>query len=151
MRRNRMVLLGVVATAAVAGSATLVLAGAGGGTFGDADFFGLQSVDERSTNSKQWEQIPGVGVGLSTTPQVVTISAEMKKGKARVRIVNVDTNTAVPPGPVQFTAQAANSFSFGIAENCPPSYALQWKRVGTQKAVASNVSVLRVDESGSCF
>jgi hypothetical protein len=146
-----MVLLGVVATAAVAVPVTLVSAGLGGGMFGDADFFNLQSVDERSTNSKQWEQIPGVGVGLSTTPQVVTISAEMMKGKARIRIVNLDTNQAVSPGPVQFTAKAANSFSFGIADNCPPSHALQWKRVGTQRAVASNLSVLRVDESGPCL
>jgi hypothetical protein len=145
-----MVLLGVVATAAVAVPATLVLAGMGG-TFGDADFFNVQSVDQRSTNSKQWKQIPGVGVGLSTTPQAVTISAEMKKGKARIRIVDLDTNQALPPGPVQFTAQAANSFSFVIAENCPPSHGVQWKRVGTQKAVASTLSVLRVYESGPCL
>ena len=43
---------------------------------------------------------------------------------------NPETGTTVKPGSVLFSAKAANSFTFGVGNNCLPEHEIQWKRVG---------------------
>jgi hypothetical protein len=149
--RKTMTVFAVLVTAAVAIPATLVLAGNGNETSGTADFFVTNVEDEVSTNSKDWKPIPGTFVGFVDATQTATISAEMKKGKAKIRLFDTDAQQTVVPGPVSFTAKASNSFSFGVPPNCPPSLQFQWKRIGTKKAIASNLSLQLVRQSGPCL
>jgi hypothetical protein len=149
--RKRTMAFAVLVTAAVAIPATLVFAGNGNETSGTADFFFTNVEDEVSTNSADWKPIPGTFVGFLDATQTATLSAEMKQGKAKIRLFDTDVQQAVVPGPVTFTAKASNSFSFGVPDNCPAHLEFQWKRVGTEKAIASNLSLQLVRQSGPCF
>jgi hypothetical protein len=150
MRKRTMAFV-VLVTAALAIPATLVFAGNGADTNGEADFFNTNVEDTVSTNSNEWKPIPGMFVGLIDATQTATISAEMKQGKAKIRLFDTDAQQVVVPGPVTFTAKASNSFSFGVPDNCPPDLVFQWKRVGGKRAIASNLSLQRVSQSGPCF
>jgi hypothetical protein len=66
------------------------------------------------------------------------------KGKAKFRVVG--SNDEALPSSVQFGAKAANSFSFGAIDACPPVQ-IEGKRVGDRPAKAAVVSAV-YDVSG---
>jgi hypothetical protein len=82
---------------------------------------------------------------ITNTPDVLTVavSAQMTKGKAKFRIVPEVGSPPITPGPVLFSAKAANSFTWGTTDTCGPGeqHELQWRRAGKRTAVAANLSV----------
>jgi hypothetical protein len=138
----------IAAVIAAASAAAIGLA-RGGGDFidGGADNFSVVVTGPESTNSKQWKRIPDVGGLFATShPQGITLSAQMRKGKVKLRMRNTTTDQTLPPKVVTFRAPGSESFSFYAPEACPDSHELQWKRVGKVKAVASRLSVIRIIE-----
>lgn len=92
---------------------------------------------------KKWKPIPGFG-GVASTPGFITVdlSAQMKRGKAKFRIVPEAGGRAMDPGPVTFTAKAANSFTWATNDTCGQGdqHEIQWKRSGKTHAVAAKLS-----------
>ena len=140
MSRGSKFALAMIAGAAVAVPTTLVLAG-GNTLSGDAN---VQSVafNGKATAPKNWKPVPGliVASGDGGTLVSTALSAQMTRGKAKFRIVPISGGPAVPPGPVLFSAKAANSFTWGRIATCPGPYRLEWKRAGRGKAIAANLS-----------
>jgi hypothetical protein len=125
---------------------TLVLAGNGNFLGGQV---GNQSVSwnsQKAEAGKNWKPVPHSGV--TNTPDVlsVSVSAQMTKGKAKFRIVPIGGGPAIKPGPVLFSAKAANSFTWVVDDTCSQDrqHELQWKRAGKTDAVAAKTSVHNV-------
>lgn len=142
----------LVALVLVAVAVPAVAIGGGNGTGGSVNSFVELSIDKATTKSKQWRTIPNMPSGTASTnqPQAVTLSAEMKEGKAKIRLVPAGGGPAVPPGSVLFSSKAANSFSWALSlGTCDELYVFEWKKVGKEEVVASNMSRLNVF-SGNC-
>jgi hypothetical protein len=153
MRRSWKILLSVFAGAVIAVPATIVLAGGSGDySSGSADIFSTQVDKNKKATSKSFKPIPGMNQLFSTAEeQSVTFSAQIRKGTVKVRIIDTATNSVVPPGPVVFSSKAANSFSFGVPENCLANHEIQWKRVGKGEAVAAKLSAQRIIDEDICI
>lgn len=152
MSRRSKIFLAVFGGAALAVPATLVIAGNGNFLGGSVD---NQAVSWSATSEeapKNWKPVPHASV--TSTPDVLStaVSAQMRKGKAKFRIVPATGGPAVPPGPVLFTAKAANSFTWVTDDTCSlgEPHQLQWKRAGKADAVAAKLSVHNVFD-GLCF
>ena len=107
---------------------------------GPADRFVTESVSDVSTNSNQYEPV-GLSPPTSGAAMGITVSAQMTAGKARFRLAT--GGFPAQPSSVLFSSKAANSFSFGIVNDCP-AYQVEWKRVGNAPAKAALVSYLAV-------
>ena len=124
---------------------TLVLAG---GNFlgGDVNRQSVSWNSQKAVAGKNWKPVPQVSV--TNTPDVLSlsVSAQMTKGKAKFRIVPVVGGPAIAPGPVLFSAKAANSFTWVTDDTCGQGeqHELQWKRAGKANAVAAKLSVHNV-------
>jgi len=132
-----------LAAVTVAVPATLVLAGNGNYASGPVtdQFVSWNATKEEAP--KNWKPVPEGSV--ISTPGVlsVAVSAQMTKGKAKFRIVPEIGGAPITPGPVLFTAKAANSFTWVTHDTCGQGeqHVLQWKRVGKADAVAAKLSV----------
>jgi len=141
-------MLASLAGVAVVVPATLVLAG---GNFlgGDVNRQSVSWNSQKAVAGKNWKPVPQVSV--TNTPDVLSlsVSAQMTRGKAKFRIVPVVGGAAVTPGPVLFSAKAANSFTWVTDDTCGQGeqHELQWKRAGKPKAVAAKLSVHNVFDS----
>jgi hypothetical protein len=91
---------------------------------------------------KKWRPVPQLGVTSTPGFIAVDVSAQMKRGNAKFRIVPVVGGPAIPPGPVLFSAKAANSFTWSTNDTCGQGeqHEVQWKRVGKKPAVAAKLS-----------
>jgi len=137
--------LSALAVTAIAVPATIVLAGGGNNDGGVVSFQSASWSKTQSTNSKKWKIVPGVTPPPNTTGFLTfTVSAEMKKGAARFRVVRPSDGNVTKPGPVKFSSKASNSFTFAMRDTCGPpgteNRVLQWKRVGKTKAVAAKLA-----------
>lgn len=145
MSRRSKVLLASLAGVAVMVPATLVLAG---GNFlgGDVNRQSVSWNSQKAVAGKNWKPVPQVSV--TNTPDVLSlsVSAQMTKGKAKFRIVPLVGGPAIAPGPVLFSAKAANSFTWVTDDTCGQGeqHELQWKRAGKANAVAAKLSVHNV-------
>jgi hypothetical protein len=146
------VLLASLAGAAAVVPAALVIAGNGNFLGGEVNNQSVNWNSQKAEAGKNWKPVPHSVV--TSTPDVlsVNVSAQMTKGKAKFRIVPVAGGTAVAPGPVLFSAKAANSFTWVTDDTCGQGeqHELQWKRAGKADAVAAKVSVHNVFNS-FCF
>lgn len=128
---------------------TLALAGNGNFLGGDVTRQSVSWHGQKATAGKNWKPVPHGSV--TSTPDVLTVSvsAQMTKGKAKFRIVPVVGGPAVTPGPVLFSAKAANSFTWVTDDTCGQGeqHELQWKRAGKANAVAAKLSVHNVFDS----
>jgi hypothetical protein len=145
MRRCWKLGVAVLVGAAIAVPATVLARGAVDAS-GDADNFQVDTTGKVSTTGTGYHTLP-LGVSTSDGPLGVTVSAQMLKGKAKFRVLSNSAH-ATPPS-VLFTARGSNSFTFGLFESCDP-LRVEWKRVGKQQAVAAKVSVLTVQQQGTC-
>jgi hypothetical protein len=132
--------------------AALVLAGNGNFLGGQVSNQSVNWNSQKAEAGKNWKQVPHSGV--TSTPDVlsVNVSAQMTKGKAKLRIVPVAGGPAVEPGPVLFSAKASNSFTWVTDDTCGQGeqHELQWKRAGNGDAVAAKISVHNIFNS-FCF
>jgi hypothetical protein len=143
----------LVAVLAVAAVATPVVALGGGGSSGGSGVVAHQAgtwYNAKREAPKNWKAITGVTSTESFLS--VTVSAQMTKGKAKFRVVPVFGGPAIEPGPVLFSAKAANSFTWATTDTCGQGeqHELQWKRSGKRDAVAANLSVNNVFDQ-FCF
>jgi hypothetical protein len=140
-------LVALLAAAAVA--APVAAIGGGGSSSGNGDVSRQSATwfNAKREAGKNWKPITDVTSTLGFLS--VTVSAQMTKGKAKFRIVPVFGGPAIEPGPVLFSAKAANSFTWGKFDTCGQGeqHELQWKRVGKGDAVAANLSVNNVFDS----
>jgi hypothetical protein len=151
MGKRRVFAGGALGTLLAGAAAVVVVAGQIGSVGGAADRFYVFTDTSKSTNSKQWKAIPDIFLAQNDAGQTLTLSAQMTKGKAKIRLYNVETDETARPGPVLFSSKASNSFSWGVEDNCPRSYELQWKRAGAEKAVAAKFSIQRISEDAPCL
>ena len=114
---------------------------------GNADKFASASFSDVSTNSKSYQPV-GLVLPESEGPMMLTVSAQMTKGKARFRVVR--SNGQAAPSSVQFGSKAANSFTFGDTTSCPALH-IEWKKVGKAEAQAAEVGFSAVYQVGGCF
>lgn len=139
-RWSKAVLVGLVCVA-VAVPAGIVIAG-GNSSSGSVARQTGSWVPSSVEAPRKWKPIPGLGV--TSTPGFITVdlSAQMKRGKAKFRIVPVAGGSAMDPGPVTFTAKAANSFTWASNDTCGQGeqHEIQWKRSGKRDAVATKLS-----------
>jgi hypothetical protein len=139
------VLLASLAGAAAVAPVALVLAGDNGlgGPVGNQT---VAWTSEKAEATKNWKPVPPLGVTSTGDVVSVSVSAQMTKGKAKFRIVPTGGGPAIEPGPVLFSAKAANSFTWATDDTCGQGeqQELQWKRVGKTDAVAAKLSVHNV-------
>jgi hypothetical protein len=137
-------LVALLAAGAVA--APVAAIGGGGSSSGSGEVArqaGTWLNTEREAG-KNWKTLFDV---TSTNEFVsVTVSAQMTKGRAKFRVVPEFGGPAIEPGPVLFSAKAANSFTWGTTDTCGQGeqHVVQWKRAGPGDAVAANLSVHNV-------
>lgn len=152
MGKRKMVAAVTLATAAVVIPVTLALAGNASFVKGDVASQSVVWTKHGHQAPKDWKRVPEVGfLSNSFGAHSITVSAEMKKGKAKFRVVSQGATT--PPGPIAFYSKAANSFTFGYPEGCyfHPTNSLEWKRIGNAKATASTISVLDINGAQPCL
>ena len=145
MRTSWMLAVAVLVGAAVAIPATVIARG-GASVSGDADRFAVEATANVQTQGNGYTPV-GITLPSTTQPLSATVSAQMKKGKAKFRLVSAGGNAQ--PSEALFSAKASNSFTFVANQSCPP-LALEWKRQGDSPAVADQISVLAVYEIGVC-
>lgn len=140
MSRRSKVLLAVAAGAVIAVSATVVAVG-GNGNSGPVETQLVES-NGKAEAGKNWKPVPGLLVASTQGFLSVNVSAQMTKGKARFRIAPIGGGPAIPPGPVLFSAKAANSFTWSTSDTCGQGdqHQVQWKRSGKGDAVAAKLS-----------
>lgn len=142
MSRGRKVLLSSAAAVAMIPVA-IVVAGNGNFITGNTVRQTISWSGTQSTNSTQWKPVGGIANPIVTPdPAAFTVNAQMTKGAAKFRIVRVEDNAVRPPGPVKFSAKAANSFTWATVDSCGQGeqHVLQWKRSGPDRAVAAKLS-----------
>lgn len=152
MSTRSKVLLALVGAVAVTAPVTFVLAGNGNFLSGQVSQQSVSWNTEKIQAGKNWRPVPHAGVTSTEDVLSVSVSAQMTKGKAKFRIVPVAGGAAIAPGPVLFTAKAANSFTWVTDDTCGQGvqHELQWKRAGKAAAVATKLSVHNVF-NGFCF
>ena len=137
----------VVALLAAGAVAAPVAAIGGGGSSSGSGDVGHQAgtwLNTKREAGKNWKNVFDVS---STNGFVsVTVSAQMTKGKAKFRVVPEFGGPAVEPGPVVYSAKAANSFTWATTDTCGQGeqHVVQWKRAGKSDAVAANLSISNV-------
>jgi hypothetical protein len=138
MRRNAAILIGFMVLAVPA----VVIAASGSGS----STVGWQTTwwtDEKaSINQTSFEPVPGMAnqpVEPNCQNAAVAVSAEMNRGRARVRVIDDNSGEVAQPGPVLFAARGANAFTF-LVEGFPGDLSVEWRRVGARRATAANFS-----------
>jgi hypothetical protein len=150
---NRWKLAGaMLAGAAVAVPATVLAGGEATSVQGDVAAQTTKWTG-KETAPKDWTLVPGDlgNVNISNNAHALVVSAVLAKGKVKFRLSSL--GTTLPPGAALFAAKGANSFTFGFPDGCGPGsgIALEWKRAGKQKAVASKLSTLDLNDDSGCF
>lgn len=135
--------LAALAGVVIAVPATVIARG-GGNSSGDADRFFSDSVTDLSAG-KNWKnvmQLPATDESISAT-----VSAQISKGKAKFRL---EGGGSPIPGSAVFGTGESSTVTFGAATGCPP-FTLQMKQKGAEKATASLITMLTVNELSPCI
>ncbi len=107
--------------------------------------------EKAKTKNKKWTEVPGLHSAYgSFDGSLATVSAELKEGKAKFRIVNEDASVLTQPKSVLFEG-AASSFTFPLVQNtsCSSDTIVEWKQVGKKPAVLGG-STLGVQLADGC-
>ena len=147
-------ILALVAVIAIAVPAVVVAAAGEDGALTQFQYFTYSNgkdAEKAATNSSNWKDVPGLESNYGTfDASIGTISAELKQGSARFRIVDEEGDLLTEPKSAKFV-EGAGSFAFPIVKNasCSSSPKVQWKRAGKEKAVLGG-STLTVHVANGC-
>jgi hypothetical protein len=149
-RRTKAGLVGLICVAVAIPTAVVLAGGNASGGEANQQYVSWSGSSEKAP--RNWKPIQGGAVASSPGFVAIDVSAQMKKGKAKFRIVPVAGGPAVDPGPVPFSARAANSFTWAATDTCGQGeqHQVEWKRAGKRPAVASKVSTHTVFDD-FCF
>ena len=135
---------GIAIACALGALAVPVAVVAGGGGFLDQSVptAPQQSVwgttDPASTNSDQYEAVPGMPQGTEVTldlspPAPLYLSVDMKSGKAQFRVVDGNGDT-VNPRSVLISGKGVSTATFLTLDDGLEDPTIEWKRKGNQRA-----------------
>jgi hypothetical protein len=138
MRRNAAISIGLALLAVPA--AVIAASGSGSSTVG---WQTTRWTDEgASVNEKSFKPVPGMAnqdVEPDCQNVAVDVSADMRRGRALVRVLDETSDEVAQPGPVLFGAKGSNAFTF-LIEGFAGNLTVEWKRVGERRAAAASFS-----------
>ncbi len=147
-------ILAVLAIAAIAVPSAVIAASGTDGALTQFQYYAYSNgkgAQAASTKTAKWKDVPGLTTNFGTFNRSIgTISAELRKGSAKFRIVNEDGAVLTQPASAVFE-KGAGSFAFPIVKNvsCSKDTKVQWRVVGKKKAVLAGSS-LTVHSATGC-
>jgi hypothetical protein len=146
--------LAAVAIIAIAVPAVVIAASGENGALTQFQYFSYSNgkgAEKAVTNTAKWKDVPGLGSNYGMRDaSIATVSAELKRGSAKFRVVDENGLVLTQPASATFVA-GAGSFAFPVVKNasCFVSPKVQWRRVGKRKAVLGG-STLTVHVATGC-
>jgi hypothetical protein len=154
MHLPKKLILALVAVIAVAVPAVVVAASGEDGALTQFQYFTYSNgkgADKAVTKTPKWKDVPGLASNYGTfDASIATVSADLKRGTAKFRVVGESGETLTQPASATFV-EGAGSFAFPVVKNasCSSSPKVQWRVVGKQKAVLGGSS-LTVHVASGC-